>query len=498
MHRATRRLKHYSIGTKLDAIRRVENGESQAHVAHELHAGPTTVNGWILQKQKIKGYCDRLSSDSALQRMKIRDPDFTEIDQRVYDWFVSQRTLGIPLSGTLICDKALAIAEQLYGTETSFEGSRGWFNRWQRRHGISQHSIHGEVRSSDNESATTFRSSYPSTVAGYHEDQLYNADEAGLFWKLLPDKTQDATSNPQNSGFKGSKERVTLLFAANSSGKHKVKLFVIGKSMNPRCLHHMNAKKLPVIYKSSKNAWMTQTLFREWFFEVFVVQVRKYLRSQHLDEKAILFMDRCSAHPNAEELVSNDEKIKVIYFPANTTPLIQPMDQGIIATFKRCYRREFIREILLNTCVTWEELKTAMGQFNIKKMMYKVSFVWENMTAAIISNCWKKGLTVEVPLEPAVVIDEEELDISEITNMLEHTILHSTVDKVEEFLTAEDLLPTEQPGQAVEWEEQVAQQTIQMKKSKLFHQLHQLQQQFSALKQFYDSSNQGKTLTTIH
>lgn len=39
-------------------------------------------------------------------------------------------------------------------------------------------------------------------------------------------------------------------------------------------------------------------------------------------------MDNCPAHPGEEELVSGD--IKTIFLPPNVTPLLQPMDQGVL------------------------------------------------------------------------------------------------------------------------------------------------------------------------
>ena len=57
----------------------------------------------------------------------------------------------------------------------------------------------------------------------------------------------------------------------------------------------------------------------------------------------ILFLDNCSAHPNDEELVSDVVKIIAKYFPPNVTALIQPMDQGLLESIKRVYRKYILR-----------------------------------------------------------------------------------------------------------------------------------------------------------
>ena len=49
----------------------------------------------------------------------------------------------------------------------------------------------------------------------------------------------------------------------------------------------------------------------------------------------------CSAHPCEETLVSDDGKIYAKFLPANITSLIQPMDQGVLESMKRTYRKPF-------------------------------------------------------------------------------------------------------------------------------------------------------------
>jgi len=58
--------------------------------------------------------------------------------------------------------------------------------------------------------------------------------------------------------------------------------------------------------------------------------VRRRLRKQGMEEKALLLLDNCPAHLPAETLRSKDGKIRVAYLPKNTTSKIQPMDQGVI------------------------------------------------------------------------------------------------------------------------------------------------------------------------
>ena len=63
-------------------------------------------------------------------------------------------------------------------------------------------------------------------------DQIYNADDTGLFWWAIPTKS---LTNPSemNDGYKIEKDRVTLMIYANASGMHKLELVFIHGYQKP-------------------------------------------------------------------------------------------------------------------------------------------------------------------------------------------------------------------------------------------------------------------------
>ena len=63
---------------------------------------------------------------------------------------------------------------------------------------------------------------------------VFNADETGLYWRLLPDKTH-AFRGEVCTGTKRPKDRVTVLVCANMTGTEKCPLLTIGKYKRPRC-----------------------------------------------------------------------------------------------------------------------------------------------------------------------------------------------------------------------------------------------------------------------
>ena len=92
----------------------------------------------------------------------------------------------------------------------------------------------------------------PTILSNYKLEDIFNADEFGLFYQCLPDKTYHLKGE-KCSGEKKSKIRLTEIAAA-SAIEEKLPMFVIWKSKNPRCFK--NVKHLPCEYKSQKKSWM--------------------------------------------------------------------------------------------------------------------------------------------------------------------------------------------------------------------------------------------------
>ena len=68
-----------------------------------------------------------------------------------------------------------------------------------------------------------------------------------------------------------------------------------------------------------------------------VPTVHDELSKVGLPPKAVLVLDNCPAHPDAEELIRDDGNIFAHFLPPNVTSLIQPMVQGVLIALKRRY-----------------------------------------------------------------------------------------------------------------------------------------------------------------
>ena len=375
-------------------------------VGRELGIAESTIRGWIKTEAKIREFADTVDTDVGLSRKRARLSTDPVLDKAVYSWFCDKRADGVPLSGPIIQSQAAQMMQELCPSAAP-PPSRGWLDRWKARHAIRSIRIQGEIRSSDSDAAEAFLPQLQTVVEaeGLVPDQIWNADETGLYWRMTPQSTLAArTDTTASHGHKQAKERVTVLLACNWAGTHKPLPLVIGKSKSPRCFHHVNMQALPIVYNNSKNAWMTSSIFEDWFHKRFVPSARRHLCSLRLPEKGILLLDNCPAHPPASSLVSRDGNFRVVYLPKNTTSRIQPLDQGIIACFKRYYRTELIRAVVAEDASIIPFLK----KMTIKDACYQLGVAWEQITAASIRATWDSALGN--PFEHACPEEEEEED----------------------------------------------------------------------------------------
>lgn len=157
-----------------------------------------------------------------------------------------------------------------------------------------------------------------------------------IFYRLEPDKT---LATIRLSGRKKNKERLTIALCTNADGSHKTEPLIIGKSSKPQCFKNVNIKNLPIKYCSNPKAWMLTTVFQDWIQEFNNVIIQKY-NGQHV----LLLLDNCPSHKIGGLALSH---VDVLFLPPNTTSKLQPMDAGIIMSFKRHYRRHHVKCVLI-------------------------------------------------------------------------------------------------------------------------------------------------------
>ena len=122
-----------------------------------------------------------------------------ELEKALFIWFKQKLENGIPISSPILKAKTLELHKQfqeLYSNSspgtvrTEFNASQGWFSRFCQRHNIKQLSLQGEKLSADQPAADKFIPEFKQVIddGGYKLEQVFNCDESGHYYKLLPMK----------------------------------------------------------------------------------------------------------------------------------------------------------------------------------------------------------------------------------------------------------------------------------------------------------------------
>lgn len=418
-----------SLAEKIKVLEEVDKGCKKIDVAAKFGVSPSCVSLIIKSRDSI---IKKPSVPSS--RKRVRVSTYEDVNEAVLRWFQVARThQNVPISGNLIKQKALQFAKEF--NCVNFQASEGWLSAWKTRNSIVFKTVSGESASVSQEDCDIWTETVlKSALKKYEPKNVFNCDETGLFFKCLPNKTF-AFKSDKCFGVKTSKERVTLMVGANMDGSEKLKLLLIGKSKNPRCLK--GVKSLELDYANNKKAWMTSEIFERW-----IKELDTKMKSQK--RKIVMFIDNCPAHPvTVSKKLRN---IELIFFPPNMTSKLQPMDQGIIKNIKHHYRNRIVHKIVnaIDNNLPVQKLIT------LKECITEVAKVWsENVSQKTIKNCFSKaGFTEKIDEWE----EEDEMDLATLKRQWGILQKTATVDAdflLEDFLEIDNDvgttdLPTDQ------------------------------------------------------
>ena len=163
-----------------------------------------------------------------MDRHTMKTYTLEDLDKAFYTWFVQKRNGGTPLSGPILKEKALWFHVQLCADENAITASDGWLTRWKQRHGVRQLAVQVEVLSSVHNNTEPFKEDLALLLQEHNiePEQLSNADETGLYWKMQPNKTLAGGSETSDPGHKKMKGFVSHLAC---TGTHRLLILLIGK-----------------------------------------------------------------------------------------------------------------------------------------------------------------------------------------------------------------------------------------------------------------------------
>ena len=92
--------------------------------------------------------------------------------------------------------------------------------RFKYCHGLKFRAVLGEKRSAVKDAAAKSAAKFAKLVSDKNSspDQVSKADETALFWKCNPRRTLKSEDSESSTGYKASKDGVTVLGCSNSAG----------------------------------------------------------------------------------------------------------------------------------------------------------------------------------------------------------------------------------------------------------------------------------------
>lgn len=202
-------------------------------------------------------------------------------------------------------------------------------------------------------------------------------------------------------GNKQPKNRLTILFGCSMTGE-KLPPSVIGKYQKPRCFKGIT--EFPVQYESNKKAWMTSVLFIQYLNHLDNLMVQR-------KKKIILFLDNCPSHP-----MITLNNIQLCFFPKCATSILQPLDQGIIESFKVIYKKALSQRQVNQLDAGILKPKSV----DVLEAMHLIADSWNMVKITTITNCFTKSFFKIVEyMECQQIINENDIIDKEILSSIE-------------------------------------------------------------------------------
>jgi len=382
--------KKLSIEEKVSVIEAVNKGSSQRSVAKLFDVSKTQVQHIIAIKDELLLEYQESFNSNTPKPKRHRKTNNEEINEATLNWFHERKAKNLPLSGSMLQEKALELARK--SNNQTFKASNGWLHAFIRRNDIvlkECNSITTNVTDTTEASSNatniistnvTAVGTQPSTsnqfiTDTYQVQDIFNFIETTILFRALPDKTLTSLVEESKKGQMAT-ERVTVGLCCNLTGSEKEIPLVIGTS---KCMHEflgLNTDLLPVSWEIQDNAWMTSELFDKWL-QLFDKKMKMQGR------KTLLWVENSPCHQINVDVTS----VRIMYYPR---PQLQPLYRGIVDAIKKSYRQMLLQAILTRR-YQYDSLDKLLQSVTLLDACYWLHYSWDKITSEQIIHCWQKA-----------------------------------------------------------------------------------------------------------
>ena len=104
-------------------------------------------------------------------------------------WVSQVSAAGLILTDELVKLKGRDFGQHLGIPDDNVKFSNGWITNFKKRNSLRQYQLHGEASSAPLDSLSGERIKLQELLSQYQPEDIYNADETGLFYRMLPHQT---------------------------------------------------------------------------------------------------------------------------------------------------------------------------------------------------------------------------------------------------------------------------------------------------------------------
>lgn len=404
---AKRKRKAITLELKLDVLRRYNRGERTADIGRLLGLNESTLRTIRDNADKIHKSCKTATHLNTCRVTPPRSSIMEKMESRLIEWLVDQQDQNFHVSSSATKEMAKRLYEDLKNSEPDaevkpFTASSGWFERFKVRRGSQK------LKTTEpSYGADTFHEVFRSIVEedGYSAKQVFSLGETVFYWKRMPKNTFASSKDRQGDGLTPENDHCTLLLGGNALGDCKLKPVLIYHTENPRVLKGYSKMHLPVVWRSSKRGTVTSTIFADYFGSHLHQELKAYCERENLPFKILLLLEIASGYPSNLADLSNN--IKVLFKPASTSPLMQPMEEGVMTMFKAFYLRCVFARLITETHVGGKLTVPEFWQtFSIKTAIDVIGEAWTEVSEQVMNEAWRI-------LWPDVIKDSQDLTLDE-------------------------------------------------------------------------------------
>lgn len=198
--------------------------------------------------------------DNQLAYKRPGNFEFPQLEAALALWFNNSQH-RIVMTAPIIRAKAVLLADKLEIPKEKQTFSSGWVDAFKLRHGIRQIFRHGDAASTNITAVEAARQQIIEIISKYKLRDIYNFDETGLFWRMMPNRT---LASYKQAGMKDDKSRITIGVMTNADGSDIRKPLIIGHARRPRCFEKREGRDLGYYYFWNKSAWMENSIWN-WY-----------------------------------------------------------------------------------------------------------------------------------------------------------------------------------------------------------------------------------------